>query len=92
MGHLVHVMKVEMTEKLIGFDARVMWLPVDALWDTERKSVYLLREDVTLILSTDTGVWPSIFDDSTWGAEKSELKIDGPDLPDSMISSVYPLW
>jgi hypothetical protein len=79
-------------EKLIGFDARVMWLTIDDRWDAERKSDFLVREDVSYVLSTDTRVWSSVFDDIAYGAGKHEIPINGPELPNSIISSVYPLW
>jgi hypothetical protein len=45
---------------VIGFDAREMWLGLDA-WTPERKRSFLLRQDIEKPLSTDTMVWPSLF-------------------------------
>jgi len=49
------------TEKLLGFDARLMGTELITNWTQERRGLYLLRQDTELILSTDTLVWPSIF-------------------------------
>jgi len=46
---------------LLGFDAREMWLNFRNEWDEQRKHRYLLRTDVVRVLSTDSRVWPSIF-------------------------------
>jgi hypothetical protein len=45
----------------LGFDAREMWLNFRSEWDDVRKREYLLRDDATRVLSTDSKVWPSIF-------------------------------
>ena len=45
---------------VIGFDAREMWLGMDS-WSQERRTAFLLREDIEKPLSTDTMVWPSLF-------------------------------
>jgi hypothetical protein len=49
-------------EKLIGFDAREMWLDVDRLWPQDRKNRWLLRHNVIKPLSVDPTTWPSVFD------------------------------
>lgn len=51
-------------ELLLGFDAREMWLDGETLWDENRRNDYLFRPDVAKPLSTDTIVWPSVFDTS----------------------------
>lgn len=54
--------KIESEELILGFDAREMWLDGEALWNEQRRSAYLFRTDVAKPLSTDTIVWPSVFD------------------------------
>lgn len=49
-------------ERLVGFDAREWWRDFRAAWSQERRGWFLLRADVDKPLSTDTSVWPSIFD------------------------------
>jgi len=49
-----------MEERLIGFDAREMWLSFD--WDPQRRQTYLLREEIEKPLSTDTMVWKQALD------------------------------
>ncbi len=58
-------------DRLLGFDVREPRANLDGLWDAARCATYLLRPDVTWPLSTDTLVWPSVFD-----------KGQGPGLPD----------
>lgn len=48
-------------EKLLGFDAREMWLDHDSLWPQKRRDVFLLKRDVEKPLSIDPTVWPSVF-------------------------------
>ena len=45
-------------EQLLGFDIREMWSQMDATWPESRKATYLLRADVTRVLSVDPHVWP----------------------------------
>jgi hypothetical protein len=47
-------------EQLLGFDIREMWSQMDATWPESRKANYLLRADVTKVLSVDTLVWPRV--------------------------------
>ena len=47
-------------EQLLGFDIREMWSQMDATWSQSRKDTYLLRTDVTKVLSVDRLVWPEI--------------------------------
>jgi hypothetical protein len=49
-------------ERLVGFDAREMWVDPTASWSEKRRADYLFRPDVQKPLSTDTVVWPSVFD------------------------------
>jgi hypothetical protein len=49
-------------ERIVGFDAREMWLDPALHWNEKRREKFLFRPDVTKPLSTDTIVWPSIFD------------------------------
>jgi hypothetical protein len=49
-------------ERLVGFDAREWWRGFGAAWSQERRGRFLLRADVDKPLSTDTSVWPSIYD------------------------------
>jgi hypothetical protein len=48
-------------ERLLGFDAREMWLSFESEWSPERRDSFLLRGDLEKPLSTDTTVWPSAF-------------------------------
>jgi len=50
---------------LLGFDAREMWLEPQDEWPASRKKMYLLRDDVSRPLSTDTMVWHTVFDADT---------------------------
>ena len=45
---------------LVGFDIRGKQSP-DVVWNEERKSRYLLRDDIQCPLSADQMVWPSCF-------------------------------
>ncbi len=47
-------------EQLLGFDIREMWSQMDATWPESRKAIYLLRADVTRVLSVDALVWPRV--------------------------------
>jgi hypothetical protein len=49
--------------KLLGFDAREMWQEFHIIWSQERIENFLLRHDIKKPLSTDTMVWPSVFDE-----------------------------
>jgi|SRR5215213_2515604 len=49
-------------ERIVGFDAREMWLDPTASWSEKRRTGFLFRPDVPKPLSTDTAVWPSVFD------------------------------
>ena len=49
--------------RLIGFDAREMWQEYHITWSQERKDWFLLRQDIKKPLSTDTMVWPSVFEE-----------------------------
>jgi hypothetical protein len=53
---------MESEERIVGFDAREMWLDPAASWTEQRRTDFLFRPDVPKPLSTDTGVWPSVFD------------------------------
>ncbi len=55
-------MTMRSTDLLLGFDAREMWLDFSEEWPEERKRSFLLRRDIVKPLSTDTSVWPSVFD------------------------------
>ena len=46
-----------MEERLLGYDTREMWLNYQDNWSQEHRNDYLLREDITKPLSTDTMVW-----------------------------------
>jgi hypothetical protein len=47
-------------EQLLGFDSREMWSQMDATWPESRKALYLVRADVTKVLSVDSLVWPRV--------------------------------
>lgn len=82
-------------EKLIGFDARRMWLDADVHWGSDRRAHYLLRQDTNPILSTDDFVWPSVFETHQMpGAPEPELDglgLSGPERP-AWIGPNIPLW
>lgn len=44
---------------VLGFDARIPAPDVTPFWTEQRRSIFLLREDVEQPLSTDRLVWPS---------------------------------
>lgn len=48
--------------EVVGFDARTMLPERWSSWTKERRDRYLIRPDVERPLSTDTSVWPSLFD------------------------------
>ncbi len=47
---------------LLGYDAREAYLSTVGGWSAERRLIHLLRRDVSLPLSVDSDVWPSVFD------------------------------
>jgi hypothetical protein len=49
-------------EQIIGFDAREMWQDFNSSWPPGRKESMLIRQDITKPLSTETYLWPSVFD------------------------------
>jgi len=52
----------ETKERIIGYDARENWLPIEEGWSDHRKQGFLYRLDVLKPLSADTRVWPTIFE------------------------------
>ena len=74
-----------------SFDARVMWIDTKSLWGGLRQRDYLLRDDVSFVLSIDEGVWPTVFDDQAWGFSPSDIYIGGPERP-SFVGINHPLW
>jgi hypothetical protein len=52
-------------EVLLGFDAREMWMtPEELMHPSHKRSTFLLRDDAQKVLSADTMVWPSLFNES----------------------------
>lgn len=49
-------------ERLVGFDAREMWVDPATSWSEKRRADFLFRPDVPKPFSTDTVVWPSVFE------------------------------
>jgi hypothetical protein len=49
-----------MEERLLGYDAREMWLNYQDNWSQEHRNGYLLRENLTKPLSTDNMVWDEV--------------------------------
>jgi hypothetical protein len=49
-------------ELLLGFDARERPRELGTLWSAGRRAQFLLRVDIATPFSTDTLVWPSVFD------------------------------
>jgi hypothetical protein len=82
-------------ERLLGFDARKMWLDPSIHWDRERRDRFLLRMDASPVLSTDELVWPSVFNTHhlplATESELEELGLVGPQRP-SWIGPNAPLW
>lgn len=78
-------------EDRLAFDARVMWLEFATLWDARRQAQYLLRQNVSRVLSVDGSVWPSVFDEEAIGADMKRITIGGPDMPD-YVGVDSPLW
>lgn len=82
-------------EKLLGFDVRELWLDPDDSWDQQRRERFLLRVDAPKPLSTDTLVWPSVFDSGQAigfsDAERERLHVAGIPLP-SWIGPNAGLW
>ncbi len=48
-------------DRLIGFDIRLGRQTSELSWNEERRSLYLLRDDIRRPLSVDQTVWPSCF-------------------------------
>src|SRR3990170_299467 len=84
-----------MEDRLLGFDARELWLSPDDLWDAQRKETFLLRFDVGKPLSIDTLVWPSLFDTGQGiglhKAERARLQLAGIPVP-AYIGANAGLW
>lgn len=82
-------------ERLLGFDARKMWLDAEAHWSAEHRIRFLLRNDSRPILSIDEFVWPSVFTTDQWPvATETQLEehgLTGPARP-SWIGLNVPLW
>ncbi len=82
-------------EKLLGFDARKMWLDPKLHWDRERRADFLLRMDAGPVLSTDELVWPSVFNSHQLPlaseSRLEELGLTGPQRP-RWIGPNIPLW
>ena len=55
------LMTGDSAEHVIGYDARV-WSTDAPGWLEQRRTQYLLRPDVSMPLSTDDAVWPTMFD------------------------------
>ncbi len=56
--------KTMSVEQIVGFDAREMWQDFSNsfLWPASRRESMLIRQDIVKPLSTQTYVWPSVFD------------------------------
>jgi hypothetical protein len=72
-------------ERLIGFDVREAWTETDQRWDAPRRARFLLRADARRPLSTDTLVWPSVFDSGQGiglpAEQRAQLGLAGIPLP-----------
>lgn len=51
-----------LSEQLLGYDAREMWLNYTEQWSADRRAGYLLKQDLTKPLSVDRGVWQSVME------------------------------
>lgn len=52
-------------KKIVGYDARELWLDIDSQWTDEKKQLYLLRHDVKKPLSVDNYIWYSVFSEKS---------------------------
>ncbi len=46
-------------DRLLGFDARELWMDTGLLWDVARRARFLLRPEAPKPLSVDPLVWPA---------------------------------
>ncbi len=46
---------------VVGFDAREMWLDIDSQWTQDKKTSFLLRQNISKPLSVDSYIWYSVF-------------------------------
>ena len=84
-------MDLHQYEKVLGFDARVMWLPKDILWDERRLETFAWRKDTLRIFSTDEIVWPRLLNGFVSGPE-AEITWEGPKEPEVWIGPNSPIW
>lgn len=71
-------------QRIVGYDAREMWLGDGDLWPAQRQQ-YLLRSDVPKPLSTDTMVWPSVFGKPFLEAVASGFELQRPDWTGAVL-------
>ncbi len=76
-GHAYRHQDFHENETLIGFDARIMHLNPVELWNSERRGIHLLKQDVSRVFSTDTMVWPSLFLPAIGGFSEEEERTMG---------------
>ena len=72
-------------ECLLGFDVRELPDGRASLWDDARRNLFLLRPEIMRPLSTDTLVWPSVFDSGQGiglpASERARLGLAGIPFP-----------
>lgn len=84
-------MELRQYEKVLGFDARVMWIPKEGLWNESRLETFAWRKDTPRIFSTDEIVWPQLLNGFVPGPE-GEITWEGPEEPESWIGPNRPYW
>ncbi len=82
-------------ERLIGFDVREPRTKLPQRWHQTRRQMFLLRPDAATPLSTDTLVWPSVFDTGQGiglpEQQRIQLGLAGVTMP-AKIGSGAGLW
>ncbi len=79
-------------ETLLGFDAREWYREFDRCWDQKRRETYLLKQDGGKVISTDTSVWPSVFDigDSRLGyLPEEDVNLLDPPRPTHAVQDMW---
>lgn len=81
-------------EHMLGFDCREMWQAFKTTWPQWRKDLFLLKHEIEKPLSTDTTVWPSIFDDEEDGGWRGHqfLWASLAKMQAHMETTVIPYW
>lgn len=90
------VMSMRTTERIVGYDAKKSGILFSSWWSKERCDRFLLRNDVSSVLSIDSLVWPSVFENAPFlidSLNDNEKKIlSGIPHPDFWIGMNNPWW